>query len=271
MGQHASTDDYDLSVLANYQSLYGNVRTGLLADGCTIVTDSGDTDPTGVVGVPAQTTYTNYEIWKMPGGVGLTDLYVKLGYGRNTNNGPSVQVTIGTGSDGAGTLTGDTMTARVGGAEQSGAAQHTYVSVDAGYLTILFAAVGEHGQILIERSIDGTGTVTNNYYTRIVYQNGNSEFQDSIMIGGGTQPPGQGRVIAATPTNWTIAGDKFVAFMHPIVRGGLANVSPNCAVFNSGDFVADTITAIDVYGSTKHYIPCSPNAGSGLFLMFRYD
>src|SRR5574337_1917026 len=101
MGQHALVNDANCSILANYVAIMGFIRTSLQTDGWSIVADSGATDPTGLGAVPAQNTYTNYEMWKSPTTAGLTDIYVKIGYGRNTSNGPSLHCDVGTGSDGA--------------------------------------------------------------------------------------------------------------------------------------------------------------------------
>lgn len=271
MGQHTTTQDFDLSILANYVAMMGFIRTSLLADGCTIVADSGDTDPTGLGAVPAQNDYSNYEMWMMPSAAGLTDIFFKLGYGRNTANGPSLKVDVGTGSDGAGTVTGDVVNANFpGGATAAGAGSPAYVSADVGWVMICFNPAGEHGYVVIDRAVDGTGAPADGYYTRYIYQNGNGPQQESKNIGGGTQPPSQGSMVGAFPNVWLIGTDILIALMHPVVRGGLAQPSPNVARWSSG-FTNGTQSTIPVYGSNKTYIATAASAGSGHLNLLRYE
>lgn len=272
MGQHTTSQTFDMSVQANWQALMGFIRTSLLADGCTLTADTGQTDPSGAA-LPAQNTYAVYEVWKMPNSTALPDIYFKLGYGRNTSNGPSLHCDVGTSTDGAGTVTGDVVNANFpGGATTNGAGPlATFVSAADGYVMICFNPVGEHGFVVIERSVDGTAVPTGDFYTRYIYQNGNGPQQESKNIGGGTQPPSQGSMVTAAPNVWQIGTDVLIALMHPIVRAGLAHQSPNIARWGNVGFTAGAASTVPVYGTNKTYIATTASAGSGHFNLLRYE
>lgn len=72
--------------------------------------DTGQVDWT-TVARPAINTAAGYEIRKSPTQSGYTDFYLKIEYGSGSNVAyPAIWFTVGTGSDGAGTLTGTVST-----------------------------------------------------------------------------------------------------------------------------------------------------------------
>lgn len=96
----------DNSTLANFKSWASTISAFFTTAGWTQSTDTGQVNWSTIAAVPAVNTYV-YEIWK-PGDA-LTGFFLKIEYGTNsasTNTGPSIRVSIGTSTNGAGTLSG---------------------------------------------------------------------------------------------------------------------------------------------------------------------
>lgn len=280
MGQHAFNQSFNMSVVANYNSLMGGIDLAIQADGWTLEADSGATDP-GAAALPAQNADTVYRVYKSPTVAGLTSIYVKLIYGWSAANDPWIKVQCGTTTDGAGTLGGITTTQRQCRANRSNA-NHAYASGGEGYLMVCFcpAETDTSGAFfLIERSIDGTETLTDGHFTQVTYTVDSSAcFQESKMLSGGTQPPVQTSIRSPAPSpvgggTWIIDTFLSVPLMLPIVRGGLAQHSPNVGVHTSGatDFAPDSVTVINVYGSDHDYLVTGFPIQTGQRAMVRYQ
>lgn len=87
---------------------YKNLSDALTAAGFPKTADTGQVD-WGTVTVPATATYTAYEIRRFNDTEQATyPIFIKIGYGyvTVTNQYPRLQIQFGTGSDGAGNLTG---------------------------------------------------------------------------------------------------------------------------------------------------------------------
>lgn len=261
MGQHAFSQSFDMSVLANYQSLWGGVSAAIQADGWTKTADTGQTDPSGAT-LPANDAQTVFELFQSPGM--LTPIYVKISYEKKATNEPQFTVRCGTGTDGAGNLTGILTTARTCRANRSAAA-HGYVSGGEGWLMLSLCPIETDTSgawFLIDRSVDGTETYTNDYFTQVTGTTGSDAQQESKMLSGGVQPPTQVEIISPRPRptggtgTWII--DVFLSspLMLPIVRGGQAQHSPNLAVHTGAvtDFAPDTVTILPVYGANHSYL-----------------
>lgn len=88
---------------------FGLIEAGLLAGGFTRTGDSGQTDASLLTTPGAINTYPTYQIWKSnDGGSGLNDFYFKLEPGSGgAINTPAIRLSVGWGSNGSGTLTGN--------------------------------------------------------------------------------------------------------------------------------------------------------------------
>jgi len=279
MGQHAFSGNFSMTTQANYNALMGFVRASILADGWTLSTDTGQTDPTSAA-LPAANTDTVHEIYKSP--TGLTPIYQRISYQRDASNTPQLVVQVGTGTNGTGTLTGVTSTSRTLASQSTPAAGHAYVSASDGWLTIAMDINnGALGLVyVLDRSVDATGVYTSTYFTTICYINGLNCPQETLVIAGGVQTGVQTGVVAPTLKNggsWVFGTNILVPFMLPVVPTGAAQHSPNVGLWTSAaaDFVADTVTQVSVYGAARSYIVCaSANiaGGTGQFKgMVRYE
>lgn len=113
---------FNFYVEAEMRAYMQSVHDALLAVGCVQTTDTGQLDIATAVaatGSPSQ-YYVTYAplIYKWPGVNGYPDLYIRLvfnianRFSTNTCNVPSAQVSISTGTNGAGVLTGQVIWAQ---------------------------------------------------------------------------------------------------------------------------------------------------------------
>ena len=92
---------------ANFR-LWGKAISDQLVTSWSLVPDSGDLDWTTITTPAAINTAQGYEIWKSnDAGGGLSNIYFKIEYGSGNNAAnPSIWLTVGFASDGAGIITG---------------------------------------------------------------------------------------------------------------------------------------------------------------------
>lgn len=280
MGQHAFSQSFGMSVLAAYQSLMGGIHAAIIADGWVQTADAGQTDPSGVVGLPVANTDTNFDLYKSPGT--LTPVYIRISYQRSAGNSPQLVVQCGTGTDGAGALTGVTSTSRTISPGTTTDPTHAYVSGGLGWLTICLDAVQTNGNgcyFLLDRSVDGTETYTNTFYTQLTYSNGIGCFQETKMLDGSTQPPIQSGIRSPFPSpttgggTWIIGPNLTVPLMLPIIAAGNVQHSPNVGVHTTAasDFSVDTVTIINVYGTDHNYLVSGQPMNSNQRPLLRYE
>lgn len=278
MGQHAYSATIDVSNQASWQALSGFIDQAIQADGWTLTTDTGQTDPS-TAALPVANNSGVFRLYKSPGT--LTPVYVKISYERDAANHPQLGIQVGTGTNGAGALTGVTTTHKTLDTNIGAAAAQCYVSGDTGWLTILLIRtdLGAALNYLLDRSVDANENYTSDYITQIGYSDAVAVTQESKMLAGGTQPFSNNRIVCPAPDNagsWIIDTFLSIPLMLPVVRGGLAQHSPNCCVHSgsAADFTANTQTVVNVYGTNHTYIvsPTSANqSGSATKAMFRYQ
>ncbi len=94
-----------LSTNAGFRLWGSAISTAIAAVGWTQTADTGQVNWTTVT-VPATNAVTVYEIWKMADSLQATDpVFIRINYMVNASSGPRIQITAGTNSDGAGTIT----------------------------------------------------------------------------------------------------------------------------------------------------------------------
>lgn len=94
----------DNSSLANFKNWAQEISTAFSTLGWVQTSDTGQVNWSTIAAVPSS-TYV-YEIWKANGSnASSMPIYVKVGYGFSSTV-PAVEITVGTGSNGSGTITG---------------------------------------------------------------------------------------------------------------------------------------------------------------------
>lgn len=283
MAIFAATENLDMSVLANYQTLMGDIYDQIVTTAGWVQTaDTGQTNPRGVGSLPTAATYTNYAIYKTNDG--LTTVYLRVGFGRNTSTSPAIDVKIGTSTDGAGTITGNvsglTTTLPDGNGTGTG---HIYVTGTAGRLGISTSPVQTNGTgilVWIERSHNGAATDTSDYMTIAVSGSGVGTSQHSVMMSG-TNALAQTGIRAAMPNpstgggTWIQGGTNTgVAFAVPMPTTYNAQPMLGLVLHTSlvTDFAVDTTTTIAAYGSTHTYLVTGKASNNGNSrCMIRYE
>src|SRR6186997_665737 len=94
---------------ANFRVWGAYISSKLLAGGMVQTADTGQINWTTVLTPTGINTYAGYEIWRFADALQASaPVYFKIEYGEGSNvDGPAVRVKFGTGSDGAGNLTGN--------------------------------------------------------------------------------------------------------------------------------------------------------------------
>lgn len=100
----------DNSTNANFQAWGGALSAAILAAGWSKSADTGQINFASVTAPSGVNQVQGYEIWTMATG-GLTTYYLKLEYGSAASTTyPAIWLTMGTGTNGSGTLTGQLST-----------------------------------------------------------------------------------------------------------------------------------------------------------------
>lgn len=147
------------------------------------------------VSLPSTSAFV-YQIFKMADTLQSTaPVFIKLEFGHSSSgNVPWIAFTIGTGSDGAGAITGTTSTRIVHNGSTAGAGADTtyncYFSGDTNRMTmVLWQALNATAStipfgIQIERAHDTTGADVSTYFGYLIFFNGGGFFQHIFGIAG---------------------------------------------------------------------------------------
>lgn len=151
--------------------LWGSeLATKLAAIGLVQTADTGQIN-WATVTRPAVNVYAGYEIWRFNDSLqGSAPIFFKLEYGTsNTANGPATRITVGTGSNGSGTITGQSTAATVcchtGALTDAVTNRQSYACAVDGiaWVTTKYGAGGTDVNAVsfkIERTVDSTGAPT---------------------------------------------------------------------------------------------------------------
>lgn len=148
-----STTVIDLSSFttdAKFRTWGAAINAALTAAGLTNTADTGQINWTTVTKPIATATQAGYEIWRFNDTLQSTKpIFIRIGYGSGgvaSGNSPATWITVGTGSDGAGTITG-VNTGLIAGAQTSSAPTNTSATIQvcynatSGYLLIAAAPI----------------------------------------------------------------------------------------------------------------------------------
>lgn len=255
----------DNSSAANYKAWASAIGAQLTAFGWSKTSDTGQVDWSTNPAVPASGSYL-YEIWK-PGDAlqtGASQFFVKLEYGHSGYTPPcKIRVSIGTGTNGSGTLTGFVLGPydSPGSSPGAGGGSTTVYESDFSGDTDRFSMLiwrnsgGAYILISIERTKDSTGANTADGVTIWVCGYGTT-VQRSLMFGKGLGNSST-KVLHAL-ANQTAGTD--VAFNEvpaaPAIPdvGHLDNPATTIAVFCTNDIADGVIITASLYGASRSYI-----------------
>jgi hypothetical protein len=243
----------------------------------TLITTGGWVDPgdTGQVNLAtaAHPTLANttvgFRVYRMADALQATaPVYLRLDYGSSgAANSPRCLVTIGTGTNGAGTITGAIISGTLwAGNGNAVTACHSYGSADTNRVQLMMFVNGGAVDLMmmsIERSKDATGADTGAGILMTWGNNGQIVFTNFLIRAGGSQPPtepGIAVVLSNVSGSTVFSGDVGVGiplhFKSVVQQPGLGIV-----VVNSADFIAEATPAFTFYGASHTY-QLGNNAGS---------
>lgn len=204
---------YDASSVANFTDWGLFISTALSTAGWTQTSDTGQVNWSTIGSVPGSNAYV-YELWHPTDGLQSTNPYViKVQYGNSggTNN-PNVRITVGTGSDGSGNITGSAIVGPMSvfqGTPIAGTGAPTfdcYWSGDTGRFGVMMwrnaSSVNIPMFFGLERTLDASGTAISDGVT--------------ILTVGGTQSNGWTRQQTLTLVPSIAAG---LIYNSPLVLG----------------------------------------------------
>jgi hypothetical protein len=109
MATRLNSAPWDNSLDANFRAWAKFIADALLAFGWTRAADTGQIDWATVARPTAANTPQGFEVWRS--GDALTQMFLKVEYGSGSNAlHPGLWLTLGTGSNGSGTITGNVST-----------------------------------------------------------------------------------------------------------------------------------------------------------------
>lgn len=273
----------------------GFIFSALLAGGWIRTSDTGQTD-TG--SLPAATTTSQscgYQVWKLSDTLsGSAPVFVKweVGSGGTADTQAQVWVTIGTGSDGAGNITGTVLarTALSDGTVAPGPSTSTcYSSVGTGYCAFAMFSDGWGSGMFIfslERTKDALGNDTATgllltSITKITASAGAATVQLFQAVPfSGSWLANQSSVGASLPSGSTFTVGAAIG-VSPLrhFAGGTVNPGVGLMAYLNGDTAAGNVLSMAAYGTSHSYLTLGatdwPSNVDGLntnaVLMMRYE
>lgn len=272
-----SIPQQNLSSDANFRAWGDAISKCLDAGGLNKSTDTGQIDWTTVTR-PAAGAYGGYEIWKLATDTKFNDLglFIKIEYGcGSTQTWATIAVTVGTATDGAGTLTGTVGTRReLKATATSSAAFDAYCcSIDGTAIAILpfraTSAGNSNFTIHVERLRDNNGAVTaDGIYTMIQgpFTTGTNALYAEIIRNGSVTPNVIADRLGAFVNNNTgnYLTDYYMATHHPADRHTLYNPCLANLFYYHSDLTAGVNITVSRYGTNRTYKPLGqlPSSGS---------
>jgi hypothetical protein len=254
----------DNSTLANFKSWAQAISSAFSTLGWTQTADTGQVNWSTIASVPSS-TYV-YEIWEAADSASsTTPIFVKFEYGFSSAS-VAFRVTVGSGSNGSGTITGSVIGpwATTGLANQGATTFNCYFSGDAGTFRLMMWQTFTLGCTVfgIERSRDTSGAETTDYVTALMAaanSTGGAWHQQTMVSGSPTVCPAGGAINSSNgsvATAFATATGKVAAFpVIPIVgypgNQMLGFVAAVAADVNESN---GTPATVNIYGSNHSYL-----------------
>ncbi len=287
----------DSSTLANFKAWAQPISDWFRTVGYTNTADTGQVNWSTIASVPGSAAYV-YDIFQSNDS--FTQFFIKVEYGNTSGtNTPTVRITLGTGTNGSGSLTGfTTQPQRTTTGAFSPPSTSTQYECDftgdtansrIGVMMWRNSPAGQGQELFaIERSLNASGVTTSGYVTIIT--NGpstsgvSSAEQQSIVFGVGV-PPG---LFGTNQTGVSSFAPRLVSVRAPTVTtsGGTSAFNgtipfDTCAPFVGfwdypctmvgigwgADYAEGVTFTVTLYGSTRTYMPSKngpfSNPGAG--------
>lgn len=256
---------FPLSSDARFRAWGLGLSDAFAAMGLVKTADAGQIDWGTVIKPVATQTVAGFEIWRFADSLQATaPVYLKIEYGTGSNaSAPSLWVTVGVGTNGAGTLVGPaTTTTRAyhSVAMGEGSIGLTYISGATNRL-VFFAHLGtaattNTSMVLgIERTKDDTGADTAEGVLVFLTTSSGSSWRQQVLFptGAGTQETTLGIIMPTVGTGAN--GVQIAVYPQFYTKGVFLNPALNLLGYINANLSALTPTAITIYGATHTYLP----------------
>lgn len=253
---------------ASFRAWAKSFSDSLRAGGCTATADTGQINLTTVARPGTQNTFAGYEIYSLTTDSKLADLglYFKIEYGLGSGNIGNIAMTVGTGTNGSGTINGTVGTRRTFPVGSSNSGGTTYTCGGDGRLILVGQWVAGNATanggwvFIIERLRDNAGAVTGDgIYTFLAGPNGaniSNSYTETIRSGSVSSGMVSGR-FGATVQNATanFLSDFYMATHHPVDRNTFYNPILSNLFYYHTDLTAGTDITVSRYGTNRTYKP----------------
>lgn len=261
---------YDVSTTVRAQAFVQFMQDALSAAGWAQTADTGQLVVASMSsGFTTANTKSGYQIWAMNDSLQATKPIVvrfDFGTGPGTNT-PGLWITIGSGSNGSGTITGiayngganSNATVRGFSSSNTSSPTNSYASGDGGAIRALLFASTSWFIFSLTRMVDATGAYTGDGVCMCWCENtgGTGALSRSVAIpypGMGSAPTPENGVSAllANTSSSGYGGDVGVG-VAVYFLGKALQPPGDVVVVNSGDYAAQAQFSMSVYGSSRTY------------------
>ena len=235
---------------ADFRTWGSAISTGIPTVGWVKTADTGQIDWVNVLAPTAINTFQGYEIWRMDDTLQATHpVFLKIEYGSGANTSyPAIAVTVGTGSDGVGNLTGQI------GTRTPIKANSSSVNLLPGFISgapnrlVIAAFCGQNGTpasypyslvTVIERSHDASGEDTSAGIMCLMGSYTDRTISQFIAFEGAVQPSYSDALVCGPPTGSGARGSDI--HVYPARCWTPGESSPFLGAH--GYFIADLTTA----------------------------
>lgn len=261
-----------LYTAADMKACIQTVTAQLSALGLLQTADTGQVDPLTVTGATAADAIKGYQVWRFNDALqGSMPVFLKIWYGSGVSyaGAPALWLTVGTGSDGAGNLTGQVGDfIRVRSGSYSDTQAKCIFSGEAGRISfVLFFSAANCGvAVNVERSRDASGNLTDEgviVQTFGAYDKGFSQFipkTGAIRAAASSLP-------AALPGGFTtMAGgaDVILAPLWPWGFDGQKQPGTGFLVYFGPDLTNDNPVPVSIYNANHTYYPINQGGLTGV-------
>lgn len=247
----------DMTSDTTFRAWGSAISAALASIGWVQTADTGQINWTSVTKPVAINTPAGYEIWRMNDSLQSTKpVYLKIEYGSGASTGyASMWITVGTGSNGAGTLTGQVGTQRqIGPAGPSTASVASYFSGTSSRLTAYLWDNTYHTLIMVERSHDAAGADTGVGIMVCLGAATNAKFSQFVPFSGAIPPMYSAHNCCTPPSGSATYGTD--VYMFPVRCWGPGEMSPFKGLanyFNADIAVGSQITVTDWTGTSRNF------------------
>lgn len=260
----------DNTVQANFRAWAQFVEDTLVTTGGWVVTsDTGQTLPSALTVPGAANAKRGYRIYRMADALQATSpFYMRVDYGSGGATGnPGLWLTIGTGSDGSGNITGilwngGAVTAANVSTQSTSTTQvnNSYGSASTNRVTLgmfIQAATTLPLVLSIERSKDASGADTGDGFL-LCYSAAAARLERSryIIAAGGAQPTeelGLGYLLTAQNPTQSFGANVGVGMVTHF-KGIAQQPGMNLGVVGNNDVASETTFTMSIYGSNHTYL-----------------